>query len=79
MQSDDAVAGSGEGTGGVEHTLEHGVEVEVFGYAKTGLAEAWEALFHLAYPSVPIVRPVQVVTSIEIMVCGVNCAAFGVR
>ena len=61
---DRPVARGGERPCTVHHTLQHGVEVEVFGDAKTGLAQAREALLQLAYPSVSIARSVQVVTSL---------------
>lgn len=60
---DDAVAGSRETGGGVEHPLQHRLELEALVDADTGLAQAGEALFQLPYPAVSLVRSVQLITS----------------
>ena len=76
-QGSGAVADSSQGTGGVERSRQHGVEIEVFGDAKAGAAQAGEALTQLSHPLVSLVRSVQLVVSTEIGVSGVNCAVFG--
>ena len=63
VQDEDAVAGSGQGTGRVQHALQHGVEVQVLVDAETSLAQAGKALLQLPYPTVSFVRLLQLIVS----------------
>ena len=60
---DEAVPGSGENPGRVEHLLQHRVELEALVDANTGIAQPRQALLELLYPSVSLVWSVQVVVS----------------
>ena len=60
-----AVAGPGQGTGRVQHTLQHPVVIQVLGDAEAGAAEPGEPLLQVPYPPVSLVGSDHLFTSGE--------------